>query len=432
MSPLKATEVFTPGDYPNHTYVQRNSAAMEERLRNALDTPGEVVSVSGPSKSGKTVLVQRVVGSDNLIAISGAGIRTPDELWERILDWMDVPTGQSTTRAVQAGGTVGASGTLSGGLPILKAGGTTSAEFRVEGTASSTSERGRRGLPDVVKEIGGSEFIVFIDDFHYMHRDVQVEVALAIKDAAAQKVKVIVASVPHRADDVVRSNPELRGRVRNVDVGYWNIAELREIGTKGFPLLNMTVPAASVDRLASEASGSPQLMQAMCLDVCFAHGVRTKAGELVEAALSDAALSRILGDTTTRTDHRRLVKHLHGGPPLRGKKRTGYKLRNGGTGDVYRCILLTLASDPPTLSWTYAAIAARMSALVVGDRPTAQSVYESCAQMAKMAQAISPSERLIEWDEQQRLLEIVDPYFLFYLRWSGALDDLQGTGEESR
>jgi hypothetical protein len=81
-------------------------------LRDSLDTPCQVVSLSGPSKSGKTVLVEKVVGRDLLISLSGASIRHPDEVWQKVLDWMDVPNSTSTGRFI--GGTVGAEVTAKG------------------------------------------------------------------------------------------------------------------------------------------------------------------------------------------------------------------------------------------------------------------------------------------------------------------------------
>jgi hypothetical protein len=76
--PLQVTGVFVPGAYPQHTYIERTQQGFESTLRDALDTPGQIISLSGPSKSGKTVLVERVVGRDSLIAISGVSIRHPD------------------------------------------------------------------------------------------------------------------------------------------------------------------------------------------------------------------------------------------------------------------------------------------------------------------------------------------------------------------
>src|SRR5947209_3484638 len=75
----RAVEVFTPNDTPTFTYVERTSR-FEERLNEALSIPKMIVSLSGPSKSGKTVLVNKVVKTDNLIPLSGATIRTASEL----------------------------------------------------------------------------------------------------------------------------------------------------------------------------------------------------------------------------------------------------------------------------------------------------------------------------------------------------------------
>ena len=49
-------------------------------LKDLIGVPGMVVSLLGPSKSGKTVLVEKVVGRDNLITITGAGIQSPDDV----------------------------------------------------------------------------------------------------------------------------------------------------------------------------------------------------------------------------------------------------------------------------------------------------------------------------------------------------------------
>jgi len=87
MPRLAASEVFIPTSYPKHTYVQRNEQHQERLLTEWLRTSTTIASIAGPSKAGKTVLVQRVVGEKNLIVVSGASIRTADQLLERVLDW---------------------------------------------------------------------------------------------------------------------------------------------------------------------------------------------------------------------------------------------------------------------------------------------------------------------------------------------------------
>lgn len=80
MPRLSSAEVFTPTSYPTHTYVQRDDLHHERLLREWTRSSNMIASISGPSKAGKTVLVQRVVGEGNLITVSGASVRAPDQL----------------------------------------------------------------------------------------------------------------------------------------------------------------------------------------------------------------------------------------------------------------------------------------------------------------------------------------------------------------
>jgi len=231
---LKAQEVFVPGAYPQHTYVARSADGFEDTLRDALSTPGQVISLSGPSKSGKTVLVERVVGRDLLIPISGASIHNPDNVWDRVLDWMNVPN--STSGANKYGGSFGGEAGVKGSLQLpLVAKGEASGSTKVEVVTEASTEavRERRGLKQVVHEIGGSDFVVLLDDFHYMDRGIQIEVAKTLKEAVRLGIKIITAAVSHRGDDVVRANPELRGRVRTIDLRYWRELELAQIASTG-------------------------------------------------------------------------------------------------------------------------------------------------------------------------------------------------------
>ena len=249
---LKATDVFTPGAFPVHTYVQRSGDALETSLRDALDTPGQVVSLNGPSKSGKTVLVERVVGRDSLITITGAGIESPDDIWERVLDWMGAPT--SSTTGSSTGGKVSVEGKagVEAGIVLAKAKTELAVGAEVEHEREQGQSHGRAGLAQVVKEIGDSGFVVLVDDFHYMPRPVQAEAAKSLKEAVRLGIKVCTAAVRHRGDDLVRANPELRGRVRAIDLEYWRAWDLERIATSGFGIFNVQVEKAAIDELIQE------------------------------------------------------------------------------------------------------------------------------------------------------------------------------------
>ncbi len=63
-------QIFAPNDTPTVTYVDRGYRMLEQKIRDYYEIPNVVVSVSGPSKSGKTVLIKKVVPEDYLIPSS--------------------------------------------------------------------------------------------------------------------------------------------------------------------------------------------------------------------------------------------------------------------------------------------------------------------------------------------------------------------------
>jgi hypothetical protein len=421
---LKATQVFTPGAFPTRTYVERHGDELELQLKDALDTPGQVVSLVGPSKSGKTVLVEKVVGKESLIPITGAGITHVNDIWKRVLDWMGSPT----ITVIENGASLGLQGEASttGGvsLPLIVKG---EASVRVGADAglsrSTASHYEVNAFEQVIKEIGGSSFVVLLDDFHYIPRDVQSEAAKSIKEAVRRGVKVCIAAVQHRGDDLVRANPELRGRVRSIDLHYWADGDLMRIATAGFVELNVKISSAAVKRMVAESAGSPQLMQLLCLNTCFVLGIRERQATETSRDPSDGQMSAIFEQASANTDFRSLVDVIDAGPKTRGTERKTYTFPDGSVGDVYRCVLRAVAADPPRLSYDYAQLMQRTESICKSDSPVGSSVVGTCLHMSKLAQEKFPKERAIDWDEQKQILDIPDPYLLFYLRWSGRLSE---------
>ena len=83
---LKAEDVFTPGAFPEYTYISRKSAvsdlSYEFRLMQALKVSGFLTSLVGPSKMGKTILCEKVVGFENIVEVSGADIGRETDFWK--------------------------------------------------------------------------------------------------------------------------------------------------------------------------------------------------------------------------------------------------------------------------------------------------------------------------------------------------------------
>jgi hypothetical protein len=423
MPRLSSAEVFTPTSYPTYTYVPRDSLHHERLLREWARQSTQIASVSGPSKAGKTVLVQRVIGEGNLITVSGGSVRAPDQLWDRVLDWWGEPhvtvatnqhavaDGTSRDRSVNLG--------LSGTGAATRAG-STATETRGETLAATAN---RRGLPQVVSELAGTAYTLLLDDFHYIPQTIQGDVAQQLKDAASRGVRICVASVPHRADNVVRALPELRGRVLAIDLDYWSRRDLLEIPRLGCERLGLKIDAHSLQMFATEAAGSPQLMQSICLWMCNHLSVRETAEPPREFTLEDADRREILFVTSCTVDFRSLVRALIAGPKTRPGDRQLYTHRDGKQGDVYLTVLRAAAMDPPRLALEKDELNRRLEDMCTGKHPDGASVVRTCIALGQIAQGFAaPTGPSLEWDDQESVLVIPDPYLLFYLRWSGILE----------
>jgi hypothetical protein len=418
---MKAKDVFTPGRFPTLTYVDDHLVDKKRQLEDTLEAGSMLISISGPSKSGKTVFVEQCLGRTNVIHITGAGAKSAADLWLRVFDIIGTPISKTATSSTSVAGSVSAKGTIEGGVIVAKG----KAELSGTGTYTSLSGEAENKAIDhlqlLIKELGGSDFVVFIDDFHYVPRDVQSDVAEQIKEAIRNNVKFICASVPYHADDVVRGNPDLRGRVHSIDFDYWGTDILEKIAYKGFGQLNVQYRVPMIKKLASEAAGSPQLMQYLCLNSCYELDVRERPSEPVDFVDDQNLLGNICRRTVLSADYGSIVEKMKEGPKTRGSDRKIHVSRFGWQGDVYKLLVKALSLDPPQLTFRYQSLIDRISATCSLDAPSGSSVTSACHHAAAIVND-SVGEKIVEWDSENDVFDILDPYLLFYLRWSDIAD----------
>lgn len=418
---MKASDVFTPGRYPVHTFVDDHLQDKKQQLLDTLEAGAMLISISGPSKSGKTVFIEECLGRTSLIQVTGAGINTPTDLWMRVFDIIGTEIPQSIAHASGTAGTVGGKGAVEGNALVVKGKGEVSASRTTSNLETTSSSLSSDCLQLLIRELGDTDLVVFIDDFHYVPSDVQAELAQQIKEAIRNGVRFVCASVPYHADDVIRSNPDLRGRVFSVDFEYWGAETLKKIAYKGFAELGIGYRSTAIDKLVSEAAGSPQLMQCLCLNSCFELGVREKSDREIELLNEDKIHENICRRTVQSTDYGSVVELMKEGPKTRGSDRNIYATRYGWNGDVYRLLVKALSIDPPKLTFRYDSLSERILGLCTSGCPSGSSITSACSHSAKIIND-AVGTRIVEWDGEHDVFDIRDPYFLFYLRWSDAVD----------
>jgi hypothetical protein len=413
---MRATDVFTPNKLPDVTYVDDHLKERSRHLTDALDTGAAVISLSGPSKSGKTVFIEKNIGKDRLIQVTGAGITESSKLWDRVFDIIGTPVARRSSVSKGFDGTLG--GKVGGEAGVLvSATGEVSASGKWGTSATEQADHASDYLQLLIRELAGTGLVVFIDDFHYIPRPVQGELSNQIKEAIRNNVIFVVASVPYHSDDAIRANPDLRGRTVKLDFDYWKPDELCKIANRGFAALRATPTPAYVQALADEAAGSPQLMQSLCLTTCFENGIREAQTTVANIASDRDAIRRVCNRTAATTDYSSTVAKMNDGPKTRGQDRKSYLLKDGAVIDVYPLVLRAIAQDPPELTQRYPNLQRRVQNLCAKDQPSGSSVTGACQHIASIANE-SENRNIVEWDAENDVFDIRDPYLLFFLRWS--------------
>jgi hypothetical protein len=339
-----------------------------------------------------------------------------EDFWNGVLDGLKRPFQTERIRTETTGG----GGSVSGGTELNLG----VAKGRLDNTAKLDFSHAdghravfpRRGLEQVAEEAKARQLVIFVDDFHYIPRELQPHVARQIKAGAEAKIRFCTASVPHRSDDVVRSNPELRGRVTPIDFPAWNVEQLRSIGAKGGGKLNMEFQHEYLTHAASQSLGSPQLMQAIMLQTCIYKNYMTGFPTPQKVALGVAEYRSVTEPVAAKADFRKLVEKLVRGATKRGTKRKLFRLKHGGgQADVYVCIINALIKHPVKLSLSADTIVNRIGELCHGEHPTRQAVIETLSRLSQIAKQVAKSELILEYDFESERVDIVDPYFMFYL-----------------
>jgi hypothetical protein len=415
-------EVFVPNGTPTHTYVKRTEEKNEEKLAAGLDMPKMVISISGPSKTGKTALVDTLITSDRIIPITGQSLHSSNELWQSVMRWIGGPEEieKINQRVLRAG--LAGKASVEAGVIFATAKTVGEVNGGIEYATATKEKYGFEFFESVVKELNGSEFVVFLDDFHYISEEAQIDIAKSIKAISERGVRLCIASVPHKSDDMVRANDELTGRNVSIVFDYWTVHELEVIAKTGFRALGVEIAPAIITRLAVAALGSPQLMQSLCLNLCLEKNIRNKQVLTVRTEVSDSEYAASLERTSLQTDYSRTVERLHTGAKERGTQRKEFLFHDDSAGDVYRAILLALVDNPPRLSFNYDEIMERIARICQDESPVGSSVQLALNQMDGIAKGIKRDSPVLEWDDDK--LEVTNPYFMFYLRSSQKLDQI--------
>jgi len=412
---VRYQDVFVPGGFPRLTYNPRAELQLEEKLAEAKDNLCKLVTVTGQTKSGKTVLTKKVFPREDAVWIDGGIVSVEEDFWDSIIEQLNLfqSTDKETSNEVDT--TFGGKAIAEANFLVAKGSGEVKAEIGTARGSATTSGQQLSSRVVATRGLSENKIPLIVDDFHYIPRDMQGNIIRVLKPLIFEGLPAVIIAIPHRRYDAMKVEREMTGRISAVEIQPWSASELEFIPHTGFQLLNHSVPAWLGGRLASESIGSPHLMQDFCRGLCGLLGLNQAAG-LIELQVSDDQLTTVfrgVADTIGRPMFEKLAR----GPRQRSD-RLPRELKDGRTVDIYGLVLQGLAHIRPALvSIEYEELRAAIREVSSGQIPQLQEIARVLKHMSTIAATDQSSTPVLDFEEEDKKLHVTDPFFAFYLRW---------------
>ena len=408
------SDVFKTVGQPTVTYVERESGALEQQLSGALNERGQLCLICGPSKTGKTTLYREVLRRRNeepLIVRCDRSMTT-EGVWLNALEQVDFERVENRTTTSKVAGNLEAevSGKLSWAW-LAESCARLKGSFTIGRDEAQQRKRvlGAPGPDLLVPILSHTSYRLVIEDFHYLPDAEKVLLFQQWKRFTDNEVSVIVLGTTHRAVEIASSNKDLVGRVSQINVGNWGRGDLSKIVEKGFTYLKLPAERSQVRLIAHEAVGLPIIVQQICLTLVakggkqFTHDVMHTDFNIDELSIRKAMHDVAHARYKQFEDHYDVLVQ---GPREKARK---YK--------TYEIVLACFALDPIQFSLKKNELIARMGRMNLRpeDMPPVPSVNSTLAALSKFQR--SRNLDLLEWQASKLTLHMLEPSFLFFVRW---------------
>lgn len=413
---IRMSKVFVPGGFPTITYIDRWEKQLEERVASAKDNLAKLVVVTGATKSGKTVLVDKVFPQDSSIWIDGGTIGDENSFWEAIVEKADLFTDRSVIDREAETSAVGANGAVEGSIVLAKGKASISSSL----SAESQHEAGFRRITNskivAINMLQKGDIPLIVDDFHYIEKSVQKNIVRALKSPIMHGLPAIVIAIPNRKYDAVEVEREMTGRIENIEMPVWEISELEQIAISGFNALNIRAGQQLIRELAETAYGSPFLMQEFCRTLCERCEIEeyTKATQYVSEKMDISDIFVEIAEHSGRS----IFDKLKRGPRARSDRKKRL-LKSGQQTDIYGVVMEGLKELKPGIeSMPYELLRNNIKDILAEAPPQKNEISRVLDQIAKISYTDTSSAPVIDWQRDDNLITITDPFFAFFLKWA--------------
>ena len=412
----RMSQIFVPGGFPQITYIPRTSHQLEARVRAAADYLCKLVVVTGATKSGKTVLVDKIFPTTSTIWINGGTISDEQSFWDSITESLSLFTSFEESSGNDYGGSLDGEAAAEGNVLLAK--GSAKVGASVHGTVSSANTKTRNVSSKIIaiKALTEQCIPLIVDDFHYIDKPIQKAIVRALKAPIMHGLPVVFIAIPNRKYDAVEVEREMTGRIDNIEMPVWSIEELSEIAYTGFHALNVLPTNTMVHTFANAAYGSPFLMQEFCKEICTRFEIFEECSELF--TMPDVFSAADIFSNIAEHSGRSMFEKLKRGPRARTDRKPRL-LKNGNTTDIYGVVMEAFKTlQPGVQSISYDSLRTSIRSVLSEEPHQKHDISRVLDKIAEISYTDSSSTPVIDWQSDDDVLTVTDPFFAFFLKWS--------------
>lgn len=353
MKKLYLEEVFNEACFPKHTFVRPKEYT---HLKSSFRSKGKHVTVAGPSGTGKTTIVKKMLGD--------LEIPESDVIWINARQYSDRESGLQV--------------------------------FAEELKCSPTFE-------EVTALLALVDFII-IDDYHFLKSGARREIAGYLKLWHERTVRFVIIGIAASAEELYGVDPELGIRNDPYNIKVQDDDFCKELLQKGAHALNLEFSDNLTKQIISASNGVPSIVHVIAKVCCIEAGIDEEQDEKV---IIDKDLPSIR-DSVLRIFHGKYREKLVG---LAKGKQQARSVHNTYF-DIVQNIASYNGAEIPTEALYRSIVAVIPDAKERGKKAT--SFYNCLNNLSDVIEEKGLSD-ILYFKKGAKHISIEDPSFRFYL-----------------
>lgn len=417
-------EVFGVTSKPVLSYVERPQ--VDDSFREALGSHKQII-VYGSSKQGKTALVSKHLPYDDNLLVSLTPKTALLDVYQQILSRAGVKIQATYTEKATSESSVSIGAKFKAMLPVF--GG---AEADTSGTTRAGSGQETKyeeiaanlELPqtvaDLLSRVGNHKWVI-LENFHYLPDEVQQAFAFDLRAFQELGVRFVILGVWREKNRMAQFNGDLLDRTIEIPVEPWTEADFRRVADAGCAYLKIEFGKDLLAQTIEASFSSIGVFQELLKNICLGAKVRQTMSDPLTIAdpgyLREAVRTKT-GDYGAR--HERALEAIAAGH------------NSGGAKGDQTPLFLPYYLVRVIVNHGFDGISSGARKQTLWDwireiHHRGQDVRSSdmtnlLGGIANLQSAKAISPPIFAYDAQQRILQVVDSTFYFFIKNATAAD----------